>query len=93
MQRSLPATHPCLPGHFPGQPVVPGVMILEWVADAAREWRGAGPRLTGLPSVKFMSPLLPEELLEIHLDDDGGVLKFRCLVGDRWVAQGVLELA
>ena len=33
-QFSIPFEHPALPGHFPGQPVVPGVVILEAVQTA-----------------------------------------------------------
>ena len=36
----IDAAHPALPGHFPGQPLVPGVMMLEQVARALRAWRG-----------------------------------------------------
>ena len=31
VQFSIPLEHPCLPGHFPRQPVVPGVVILDAV--------------------------------------------------------------
>jgi len=41
--------HPALPGHFPGQPVVPGVMLLDWVAAALGRWRGL--RIAGLAQV------------------------------------------
>jgi predicted LPLAT superfamily acyltransferase len=52
----IAADHPALDGHFPGNPVVPGVIVLEQVQRALEERIGA-LRLTGLPQVKFLSPL------------------------------------
>lgn len=58
MQRTIPATHPSLDGHFPGNPVVPGAVILEEVCLAIKEWQ-PGYRIQTLPSVKFLKPLKP----------------------------------
>lgn len=51
--------HPALPGHFPGQPVVPGVVLLDRVIEAAEASLGRSVRVVGMPQVKFLSPLLP----------------------------------
>ncbi|AVP99784.1 hydroxymyristoyl-ACP dehydratase [Ahniella affigens] len=60
------ACHPCLPGHFPEQPLVPGVVILEEVQLALlAHWPGAAP--TRWPQVKFLTPLLPEQWADIEL--------------------------
>lgn len=60
----VPADHPCLPGHFPGRPVVPGVVLLDHVMRAAR---GAGLEAARLPSAKFLRPVGPEEEVELTL--------------------------
>ena len=91
-QSVVPAAHASLPGHFPGRPIVPGVLLLEHVLDAARRWRGPGSRLAGLPAVKFLSPLLPEERFDILLEEDGARIRFTCSVGARMLAQGALTL-
>ena len=57
--------HPALPGHFPGQPLVPGVLMLEQVALGLRAWRGQ--RLSRVIEAKFMSPLLPDESAQLEL--------------------------
>lgn len=91
-QALVAATHACLPGHFPGQPIVPGVLLLEHVLEAARLWRGPQARLASLPAVKFRSPLQPGERFDIHLEDDGTRIRFTCTAGARVLAQGSLTL-
>lgn len=57
--------HPALAGHFPGHPVVPGVVLLERVIEALRERLGGALRVTGFPTVKFLAPLAPEQEFEV----------------------------
>lgn len=59
--------HPCLPGHFPGRPLVPGVLVLERVVAAIEAAHGPLPALR-LPQVKFLRPLLPGQTAEIALE-------------------------
>ena len=75
----VPADHPCLPGHFPGRPVVPGVLLLEQVVAAIEAVHGplAGVRL---PQVKFVRPLLPGEQAQVSLEpreDAAGTRRWR----------------
>ena len=39
LRRSITADHPSLPGHFPDAPLVPGVLILDEVLAALRDWQ------------------------------------------------------
>ena len=52
-----------LQGHFPGNPIVPGVIQCEMIAQSAvallPDTKGAVPMYTGLNNVKFKHPLLP----------------------------------
>jgi 3-hydroxymyristoyl/3-hydroxydecanoyl-(acyl carrier protein) dehydratase len=61
----IAASHPALPGHFPGSPVVPGVVLLDAVATALAQHAGCATCVTGFPTVKFLAPLLPEREFEI----------------------------
>jgi 3-hydroxyacyl-[acyl-carrier-protein] dehydratase len=81
--------HPCLPGHFPGHPLVPGVVLLEHVATALRDWRNQ--RLARVLEVKFLAPLHPGEHAELQLDDAGGRIRFAIQHQQRIVARGVIE--
>ncbi len=60
----IAADHPCLAGHFPGNPVVPGVVILETVVHAFAEWQPDHP-VIGMPMVKFLAPLRPDHAFTI----------------------------
>lgn len=59
-----------LQGHFPGNPIVPGVILCEMVAQAACVLMADGikgnetPYFTGLNNVRFKSSVRPGDLLE-----------------------------
>ncbi|APG03477.1 hydroxymyristoyl-ACP dehydratase [Luteibacter rhizovicinus DSM 16549] len=59
------AAHPSFAGHFPGRPIVAGVLLIEQAAEALREWRGKGVRQ--VIDAKFLAPLLPDENAELEL--------------------------
>ncbi len=89
----IPENHPALPGHFPGKPIVPGVVLLSHVCAAARRQAGGEARCGGFPSVKFLAPLLPGEAFAIALEfGAGGRVRFVCKTQDRTIAQGTLQL-
>ncbi len=90
----VPADHPSLPGHFPGNPVVPGVVLLD--AVVARAQIVIGTRLLQrIPQVKFLAPLLPEQdaRIEIAFDADSNRAKFRVLREALVLASGELVFA
>jgi 3-hydroxyacyl-[acyl-carrier-protein] dehydratase len=87
----VPTEHPCLPGHFPGRPLVPGVLLLEHVANALRDWRSQ--RLARVLEVKFVAPLLPGEEAELELDDSSGRMRFAIQRREQLLARGVIEAA
>jgi 3-hydroxyacyl-[acyl-carrier-protein] dehydratase len=60
--------HPCLPGHFPGNPVVPGVVVLDRVFAAIEAQAGLVPARVRMPQVKFLQPLLPRQAARVELE-------------------------
>lgn len=87
----IAADHPCLAGHFPGNPIVPGVVLLDRVAAALREYQGSQAWIRKFGNVKFLSLLRPEEDLEILLQGEGSPMHFRCSCGERTLSQGRFE--
>lgn len=85
------ADHPSLPGHFPGAPVVPGVILLDRVA-AALDRAGAG-RLARAGVVKFVAPLLPEQDAQLRWTCDGVRVRFRIERAGSTILSGEGELA
>ncbi len=63
----IPIQHPCLPGHFPDRPIVPGVVLLEQV-EAILKRHLSDWEIVELGQVKFLQPVLPEELIEFLVD-------------------------
>jgi 3-hydroxymyristoyl/3-hydroxydecanoyl-(acyl carrier protein) dehydratase len=93
--RIVRANHPTLPGHFPGAPLVPGVVILDEVLAALIEWR-QDSELTGIRLVKFLAPLPPEQAFTISFsakNERTGEINFCCRAGDRIIVEGRLEVA
>jgi len=58
--------HPSLPGHFPGRPVVPGVVLLDHVFAAVAAAHPELPAVAGLDSAKFLSQVLPGEDIAVE---------------------------
>ncbi|GAB1595171.1 hypothetical protein [Lysobacter claricitrinus] len=81
------ATHPSLPGHFPGNPIVPGVVLLDHVVEAIEAAHGPLARLR-LPQVKFLEPLRPGEHARVELDGVAPRWRFRVMRDATLLASG-----
>jgi 3-hydroxymyristoyl/3-hydroxydecanoyl-(acyl carrier protein) dehydratase len=93
--RLIRADHPSLPGHFPGAPLVPGVVILDEVLATLAEWR-ENSQLSGIRLVKFLAPLQPEQPFTISLsvkNEHAAEVNFCCRAEDRVIVEGQLEVA
>ena len=92
-------------GHFPGRPVMPGVLVMECLAQAASIWLltesgepgAADVRLVGIDRAKFRRPVLPGDRLnlEVQIERRHGALvraSGQVTVANQRVAEGCLLL-
>lgn len=87
--------HPTAAGHFPGNPIMPGALLLDEIvlAIAAAEGRNAGAPT--VRSVKFLHPVRPGDRLALRWDSDAaGETRFECFLLDpeRLALSGAVRL-
>jgi 3-hydroxyacyl-[acyl-carrier-protein] dehydratase len=87
----IAADHPAYAGHFPGMPVLPGVVLLDATLHAL-EKAGKGPSgCWEISSAKFQSAVRPGEPLTLqHETLPNGSVRFAIRTTDRPVANGLL---
>jgi 3-hydroxyacyl-[acyl-carrier-protein] dehydratase len=87
----VPDDHPSLAGHFPGHPIVPGVVLLDRVVWLAQSQLGGAVPAWQVAQAKFLSPCGPGDELVFSLQDaPRGGLGFVVRCGARDVASGSL---
>jgi 3-hydroxyacyl-[acyl-carrier-protein] dehydratase len=91
--KNVSANEPHFQGHFPGRPIMPGVLILEAMAQAAgilvfsaEDMAGKRDRLlyyyVGIDNARFKKPVVPGDLLELDVTIERslrGIGKFTCV--------------
>ncbi|WP_449393535.1 3-hydroxyacyl-ACP dehydratase FabZ [Devosia riboflavina] len=100
--KCITMNEPWAQGHFPGQPIFPGVLIIEAIAQTAGAiaMRGQGEEtssmlLLGVDQARFRSPALPGDVLHFHLKKEQrrrqvGRYQGIAKVGDRVVAEALI---
>lgn len=91
----LCADAPCFEGHFPGFPVLPGVVQLHWVRQLATSLLGTAGSFAGMDQIKFTGIVQPGDALELQLthDPDAATVAFEFTVAGRKMSSGRLRLA
>jgi 3-hydroxymyristoyl/3-hydroxydecanoyl-(acyl carrier protein) dehydratase len=67
-----------LQGHFPGAPVVAGIVQIKWAIELGRRYLGAGGELMGMDAIKFQQLMRPGAVVTLVLewDESGAKLRF-----------------
>ncbi len=87
----IPVNHPAYAGHFPGHPVLPGVVLLDAALHALERSGGGACGCWEIVSAKFQSAVRPGEPLTLHHEIlPTGSVRFAIRTTDRAIASGVL---
>jgi 3-hydroxyacyl-[acyl-carrier-protein] dehydratase len=84
----IPADHPAFAGHFPGMPIVPGVLLLDEAVRAISADTGHDGAWQ-INSAKFLSPLGPGASVTIEYETQAsGAIRFDIREGERHIVSG-----
>jgi 3-hydroxyacyl-[acyl-carrier-protein] dehydratase len=91
---SVAANHPAYAGHFPGHPILPGVVLLDEALHALAAQQGLAVSAGHIKSAKFPSPVRPGEALRLnYAATAAGVFRFEVIVGERVAGSGIFAFA
>ena len=106
--KNVSANEPYFQGHFPGRPIMPGVLILEAMAQAAgvlvfsaqqaKDHADSVYYYVGIDNARFKKPVVPGDVLELEVTLERqmrGIGKFACVarVGGEVVAEATILCA
>jgi 3-hydroxymyristoyl/3-hydroxydecanoyl-(acyl carrier protein) dehydratase len=79
-----------LAGHFPGSPVVPGIVQIQWAIDAAGRLAGRMVTLRRLERLKFKAVVRPGQRVEVAVtfSAEGDAIQFRIAFGQTIFSSG-----
>jgi 3-hydroxyacyl-[acyl-carrier-protein] dehydratase len=100
-EKSFPPEEAFFRGHFPGDPLVPGVILAEALAQTAgiaAGQPGRSFRLTAIKGMKFLRAVRPRDLIKLHARKIAAVgplwqFEVTARVGEDAVAEGVVVLS
>jgi 3-hydroxyacyl-[acyl-carrier-protein] dehydratase len=88
-ERHFSLDHPAAQGHFPGDPIIPGAVLLHGTLQAIAARIGAAPSAVHLRSAKFLRPTRPGDRLAIEFSSTAhGEIRFECTVDGKPVLTG-----
>jgi len=82
--------HPAMPGHFPGAPVVPAVVFIEYLARKLEQ--ATGKPVTNIRKLRLLVPIEPGNRIDVECQENApDTWRLICSVADKPVAKGILS--
>jgi 3-hydroxyacyl-[acyl-carrier-protein] dehydratase len=103
-QKNMTKNEQFFQGHFPEVPIMPGVLILEALAQTGGilvHQKGYTDKIAVLMNIseaRFRKPIVPGDIVDLyvkalHVSNKGGKIKARALVGENVVAEAEITFA
>ena len=87
--RSFAPDHPAAQGHFPGNPLIPGAVLLAGTLQEIAAGLGVNLSSCRIRSAKFVAPVRPGDRVTIEYSrPHGNAIRFDCKLGGRTVLKG-----
>jgi len=86
---------PWFSGHFPGEPILPGVAMLGMVFDAIKQACGKNVKISGVKRVKFKQIIKPGDKIQIiarEKNDDNSLYTFQIMVDSQIACNGIMTV-
>ena len=88
----IPDEHPCFVDHFPGNPIVPGALLVSWISQKIE--KHCSIKLNQISSVKFILPVFPGIETLIVVDDiDVKKVKLKLMIENQVGLVAVFNIA
>lgn len=85
----FPANHPTAVGHFPGDPIIPGALLLAEVLRCIEQSEGTSFTSCNVKAAKFLHPARPGDMVDIEYARSArGTIEFKCAVAGTTVLSG-----
>lgn len=103
-QKNVTVNEPFFQGHFPGAPIMPGVLLLEALAQTGGilvHQKGYDKKIAVLLNVsnaKFRKPVMPGDVLHLHVkglhvSGTGGKIRAKAMIKDQIAVEAELSFA